>query len=104
MDVSSKYCNLAYSNQSVLLGSELVFLIPMVGSAIARYRVESNGATYCTLGGSSGSNEWRRTLCTLRRLFLALVEAYYRMLIDGGTVSRVRRSQYSVSVLLGAGS
>ncbi len=61
MDVSSKYCNLAYSNQSVLLGSELVFLIPMVGSAIARYRVESNGATYCTLGGSSGSNEWRRT-------------------------------------------
>ncbi len=51
----AKYCNLAYSNQSVLLGSELVFLIPMVGSAIARYKVESKGAPYCNLGGSAGN-------------------------------------------------
>lgn len=104
MDVPSKYCNLVYSNQSVLLGSELVFLIPMVGSAIARYRVESKGATYCNLGGSPESNEWRRSICTLRRDSLALVEAYYHMLIDGGTVSRIRRSQDSVSVLPEAGS
>jgi hypothetical protein len=69
--------------------------IPMVGSAIARYKVESKGATYYNLGESAG-NEWRRSLCTLQR-FLALVEAYCHMLIDGGTVSRVRRSQGSVT-------
>jgi len=74
----------------------LCFLIPMVGSAIARYKVESKGATYCNLGGSAG-NEWRRSLCTLQRFSLALVEAYCHMLIDGGTVSRVRRSQDSVT-------